>query len=182
MFTGFSWRRVRDSNSRGVAPNRISSAARYDHFDNPPCLCIPRVSDIAFNKIHDYNGFVNTHERRVRKIAGFLKEVNIKYDLPTADDAVKRITYNIHNGKSLGAGAVKIIHGYGSTGKGGKIRTQARQYLESVKRRGIIRDYICGEDFSIFDEGTRRAFMTCDDLRRDSDLERHNNGVTIVIL
>ncbi len=84
--------------------------------------------------------------------------------------------------QSAGCFGHKIIHGYGSTGKGGKIRTEARRYLADQKRRGLIRDFICGEDFSIFDEGTRRAFLVCDDLRRDSDLDRHNNGVTIIIL
>lgn len=50
---------------------------------------------------------------------GYLKEVNIKYDMPTADLAVRRTTYAIENGRTLGASAVKLIHGYGSTGKGG---------------------------------------------------------------
>ena len=108
--------------------------------------------------------------------------MNIKFDLPTANDAIRRVTYNILNGKTLGASAIKIIHGYGSTGKGGKIRTEARRYLADQRRRGLIRDFICGEDFSIFDEGTRSAFLVCDDLRRDSDLDRHNNGITIIIL
>lgn len=115
-------------------------------------------------------------------MAGYLKEVNIKSDMPTADQAVKRVTYNIRNGKALGAGAVKIIHGYGSSGSGGKIRTETRRYLEGQKRLGLIRDYIAGEDFSIFNGATIRAFESCDELRRDKDLERHNNGVTIVVL
>ena len=115
-------------------------------------------------------------------MAGYLREVNIKADLPTADDAIRRITNNIHSSKKLGASAVKIIHGYGSTGKGGKIRIRARKYLEEQKEKGCIRDYICGEDFSIFDESTRKAFLFCEELRRDSDLERHNNGITIIIL
>jgi len=101
--------------------------------------------------------------------------------MPTADDAIKRITYNIHNGKRLGYTAIKIIHGYGSSGAGGKIRVEARRYLESQKRKGIIRDYISGEDFSIFDECTRKAFDICPELKRDHDLERHNNGVTIIV-
>ncbi|MEG1632896.1 MAG: hypothetical protein RR314_02470 [Oscillospiraceae bacterium] len=113
---------------------------------------------------------------------GYLKEVNIKSDMPTADLAVRRVTYIIRNGKDLGAAAVKIIHGYGSTGKGGKIRTETRRYLAEQKRKGFIRDFIPGEDFSIFDAATRDAFLLCDELRRDSDLERANNGVTIVIL
>jgi len=112
----------------------------------------------------------------------YLKEVNIKDDLPTADDAIRRITFHLRNGKELGAGAVKIIHGYGSTGTGGKIRRKARQYLEAQKSSGKIRDFIPGEDFSIFHEGTRLSFSHCPELRQDRDLERHNNGMTIVVL
>jgi len=113
---------------------------------------------------------------------GYLKEVNIKSDMPTADLAIRRVTYAIRNGKYFGAAAVKIIHGYGSTGAGGKIRTETRRYLAGQKGKKLIRDYIPGENFSIFDEATRAAFLVCDDLRRDPDLERSNNGITIVIL
>ncbi len=113
---------------------------------------------------------------------GTLKEINIKADMPTADDAIKRITYHLHSSKKLGFKALKIIHGYGSTGAGGKIKVRARKYLEDQKRRGVIKGFITGEDFSIFDEATRAAFAVCPDLRGDPDLERHNNGMTIVLL
>ena len=115
-------------------------------------------------------------------MGGYLKEVNIKEDLPTVGDAVRRITFHLRSGKELGAGAVKIIHGYGSTGTGGKIRGRARQYLAEQKKNGQIRDFIPGESFSIFHEGTRAAFARCPALREDRDLERHNNGMTIVVL
>lgn len=85
---------------------------------------------------------------------GYLKEVNIKYDMPASELAVRRTTYAIENGRALGASAVKIIHGYGSSGRGGKIRLEVRAYLERQKQRGKIRDYIPGERFSIFDEPT----------------------------
>jgi hypothetical protein len=113
---------------------------------------------------------------------GYLKEVNIKYDMPNAALAIRRVTHGILNGKTLGAGAVKFIHGYGSTGRGGKLRTETRRYLAQQKNSGRIRDFITGENFSIFDEATRSAFARCDELRRDSDLDRHNNGITVVIL
>ena len=112
---------------------------------------------------------------------GFLQEVNIKSDLPTVDTAIRRVTWQIHNSRAMGAGAVKLIHGYGSTGRGGRIRTEMRRYLESQKRLGTIRDYICGEDFSIFGEATRSAFARCGALRHDRDLDRSNNGVTIIV-
>jgi len=98
------------------------------------------------------------------------------------NDAIKRITYNIKTAKPMGVTAIKLIHGYGSTGKGGGIRTETRKYLDRLKSRGEIKDYITGEKFSIFDEQTRKGFMACDMLRKDTDLERHNNGVTIVLL
>ena len=113
---------------------------------------------------------------------GYLKEVNIKDDMPAAGDAIRRIIYHIHTAKALGAGAVKIIHGYGSSGKGGKIRVEVRRYLASQKSKEVIFDYIEGENFSIFDQATRSAFSRCGELRHDPDLERHNNGVTFIIL
>ncbi len=112
----------------------------------------------------------------------YYKEVDIKSDLPDSSLAVRRVTHAIRSGAELGAAAVKIIHGYGSTGKGGKIRTETRRYLDEQKRKKLIRDYIPGERFSIFDEATRAAFLHCEDLRSDRDLDRSNNGVTIVIL
>jgi len=115
-------------------------------------------------------------------MGGLLREIDIKYDMPTVDNAIRRVTYNIKNASPFGVSAIKFIHGYGSTGKGGAIRVEIRKYLERQKQRGQIKDYIKGEDFSIFDEATREAFAGCDALRRDSDLERHNNGITIVIL
>ena len=116
------------------------------------------------------------------KKGGLLREVNIKTGMPTVDVAIQRITYNIKSAGPLGVSAIKLIHGYGSTGKGGGIRIETRKYLERQKVRGEIKDYITGEAFSIFDESTRKAFLVCDELRRDSDIERHNNGITIVIL
>lgn len=84
---------------------------------------------------------------------GYLKEVNIKYDMPTADLAVRRATYAIENGRTLGASAVKLIHGYGSSGKGGKIRLEVRAYLERQKGAGR---YATISRASAFPSSTRR--------------------------
>ena len=115
-------------------------------------------------------------------MSGILRAVNIKSDMPTVDVAIRRITWNIKNAKPMGVTVIKLIHGYGSTGKGGAIRAEARKYLERLRQQGRIKGFVNGEDFSIFDEATRKAFSVCDGLRRDVDLERHNNGITIVIL
>lgn len=111
-----------------------------------------------------------------------LREVNLEHGMPFVDQAMKRLTFEIHHSRGLGCSVLKIIHGYGSSGTGGKIRTASRKYLTQLKSRGEIQDFIPGEAFSIFEEATRRAFSRCDDLRRDRDLDRHNNGVTFIVL
>jgi len=102
--------------------------------------------------------------------------------MPTADQAPGRVKFALETGKRMGAKAVKIIHGYGSTGQGGRIRTATRRDLADRKQKGLIRDFIPGEDFSIFNTATLQAFALCPELRQDPDLDRHNNGVTIVLL
>lgn len=111
-----------------------------------------------------------------------LREVNLELGRPIVDVAIKRLTFELHQSRRMGVKVLKIIHGYGSSGTGGRIRVEARQYLERLKRKGEIRDFISGEKFSIFEEPTRNAFLVCGDLRKDHDLERHNNGVTFIVL
>ena len=102
--------------------------------------------------------------------------------MPFVDQAIKRLTFELHHSRSMGCSVLKIIHGYGSSGTGGRIRTESRKYLARLKDRGEIRDFIKGENFSIFEEATRRAFARCDALRRDQELDRYNNGVTFILL
>lgn len=114
--------------------------------------------------------------------SGKLREVNLEQGMPLVDAAIKRLTFEIVQSKRLGYSALKIIHGYGSSGTGGRIRIESRAYLSRLLNRREIKGFVTGEDFSIFSEATRAAFAACGDLRRDHDLERHNNGVTFIIL
>lgn len=107
--------------------------------------------------------------------------VNLEEGMPHKEQAIKKLTFFVMSKKELGYRAMKVIHGFGSSGKGGVLRTASREYLSSLKRRKVIADFIPGEDFSIFNEATRKATQVCPDLSKDRDLERHNNGVTIVI-
>lgn len=111
-----------------------------------------------------------------------LREINLETGMPFVKEAIERLTLELKRSDDMGVRVLKIIHGYGSTGTGGKIRREARRYLEDLKQRGQIETYITGEKFSIFDEDTRKAFLCCNDLRQDRDLERHNNGVSFIVL
>jgi len=111
-----------------------------------------------------------------------MRTVNIKEDNPTVDVALRRLNMVLTLAKSQGERAVKIIHGYGSGGQGGAIRTGARKFLAQQKAQGRIRAFIPGEEFSIFHPATLEAFALCPALRQDSDLGRSNDGVTVVLL
>lgn len=111
-----------------------------------------------------------------------LREINLEEGKPLADAAVRRLTFELHQSRRMGVSVLKIIHGYGSSGTGGRIRVEARKYLDRLKYKGEITAFIPGEEFSIFNEDTRAAFLRCNDLRQDRDLDRHNNGVTFIIL
>ncbi len=115
-------------------------------------------------------------------MASTLREVNLELGKPVVDDAIRRLTYELKQTERLKIPVLKIIHGYGSSGTGGKIRVEARRYLERLRQKGDIQYFIPGEKFSIFEEDTRRVLLLCGELRGDRDLDRHNNGVTFIVL
>lgn len=113
---------------------------------------------------------------------GELREVNLELGMPQAGRAIRRLTFEIGHSRAQGVAVLKIIHGYGSSGAGGRIRREARACLTRMERRGEIAGFIPGESFTIFEPRTLAAFSRCPALRRDPDLERYNNGVTFILL
>lgn len=108
-------------------------------------------------------------------------EVNLELGRPSADEALRRLENELAAKRHLRAKAMKIIHGYGSSGKGGRIRTASRKYLRAAQEQGRIYAVLPGERLTIFDEEARRLMVRCPALRDDCDRERYNCGVTFVI-
>ena len=110
------------------------------------------------------------------------KTVNIEYGHPDVYTALKILSNEKITAKKLGYKAIKIIHGYGSSGKGGKIKSAVLRELTKEKLDGKIKHFVKGEEFSCFFESGREAVKLCPDLRDDRDYGRENDGVTILIL
>ncbi|MCI8442829.1 MAG: Smr/MutS family protein [Provencibacterium sp.] len=111
-----------------------------------------------------------------------VKTVNIKAGYPTAEQAMQRLSQELRIAKANRLRALKVIHGYGSTGSGGAIRTAARRLLSERRARGQIRAYIPGEEFNAFSVSARSAVSAAPELKRDIDYGRQNDGITIVLL
>lgn len=110
-----------------------------------------------------------------------LRVVNLELGMPQVSAALQRLNGELYTSRRMGVAVTKLIHGYGSSGTGGKIRLAVRRELAEQQAKGEITAFIPGESFSIFDETTRRAMGRCDALRQDRDLDRYNNGVTFVV-
>ena len=114
-------------------------------------------------------------------MAQFVWEVNLEHGMPSADEALRRLEAELAASRRMNRTVVKLIHGYGSSGRGGRIRTACRKRLRQAQQDGQVQAVIPGEDLSIFNEQTRQAFRRCDALRQDRDLDRHNLGVTFAV-
>lgn len=72
---------------------------------------------------------------------------------------------------------VKIVHGYGSSGRGGSTREVARNW--AFRRRGGFRAVIEGERYALNDEATAEMRGALG-LYADADLGSGNRGITVV--
>lgn len=108
--------------------------------------------------------------------------LNLEEGMPVVDQAMETFAKELFRRHNMGFKVMKLIHGFGSTGKGGKIRTRIRRDLPTMRQKGQILDFVTGENFSIFDATTRKILDIAPSMREDGDLDRHNNGVTIIIM
>ena len=61
-----------------------------------------------------------------------VREINLEIGRPAAAQALERMRMELRLSKKRGYTAVKLIHGFGSSGTGGKIRTAVRRELAAM--------------------------------------------------
>jgi len=110
------------------------------------------------------------------------KTYNIEADFPTLDEARRLVVEEIRNSKRAGVRVLKIIHGYGSSGKGGVLQSGLRKSFALRKKEGVIKDFVPGEAFTIFNSTVLAMLEAVPALRGDSDLANSNEGVTVLWL
>jgi hypothetical protein len=111
-----------------------------------------------------------------------LKIYNVEADFPSLDEARRLVLDEIKKSKREGIRALKIIHGYGSSGKGGTLQHGLRKSFALRKKERVIKDYIPGEAFTIFNPVVLELLEAVPALRADADLAATNEGVTVLWL
>lgn len=110
------------------------------------------------------------------------KTFNLEQGMPAWEEAERRLINEISNARKTGVKVLKIIHGYGSSGAGGKLKLETRRFLADRKRRNLIRNFVPGEEWSRNSAAARDLLSTYPALKDDMDLNRSNEGITIVVI
>ena len=111
-----------------------------------------------------------------------VRTFNVEAGLPSLDDARKSVMAQIKQARRERVAVLTVIHGYGSSGKGGTLCFGLRKSFGLRKKEGVIRDYIAGENFSIFNNTVLDLLEAVPELRGDPDLGAANEGVTLIWL
>lgn len=115
-------------------------------------------------------------------MASALRTFNVEAGFPTLEEARRLVLDQTKRARREGVRVLKIIHGYGASGTGGRLCLGLRKSFRLRKQEGAIRDFIPGEAFSIFNDATLDLLQTVPELRGDPDLEAANEGVTLLWL
>jgi hypothetical protein len=111
-----------------------------------------------------------------------LRTFNVEGGLPTLDEARRLVIEEIKGAKREGVKVPKVIHGYGSSGKGEALHVGLRKSFGLRKKEAVIKDFIAGEDFSIINDTVLTLLEAVPELRGDPDLGATNERVTILWL
>ena len=111
-----------------------------------------------------------------------IRVFNVKADMPSLDEARRTVIEQIRRAKREKVRVLKVIHGWGSTGRGGTLCVGLRKSFKLRKKEGVIREFIPGEDFSIFNGTVLDLLDAVPELRGDPDLNATNEGVTLLWL
>jgi hypothetical protein len=108
--------------------------------------------------------------------------VNLKVGMPTVAQALQHLERELALSRQTQGEVLKLIHGYGSSGAGGDIRIAVQKHLTELAAKGGIRICIFGEDWAKSDERVWALINAHPELKKDQDLGKRNQGITIVVL
>ncbi len=107
-----------------------------------------------------------------------IKEINLERGNPTVDVALRNLVNELSTAKMAGYKAAILIHGYGSTGSGGAIRSAVKIKLKEPMFAGMIRNCIGGENWA---EKKKEFIEGCSQLRDFNNYIEGNRGITVVL-
>lgn len=110
------------------------------------------------------------------------RTLNLEKGMPLVEQALERLRKELYVCRRQGVRVITLIHGYGSSGKGGSIRREVRRHLRYMQHQRLINDILPGEEFSRKSGHGRQLVRRFPVLADHRDLNRANPGITLVVL
>lgn len=106
--------------------------------------------------------------------------INLENGRPPAEEALQILERELGAARMQGTRVIRVIHGWGSTGSGGRIRDAVRSRLANHRRDGRISRYVSGEDFPDGTSEARALMNGYPALRQSLRTDTGNPGITFV--
>jgi hypothetical protein len=108
--------------------------------------------------------------------------VNLEQGRPLVETALRRMENELRRARTENLRVLTLIHGYGSTGRGGRIRHECRKVLDHLVEQKQINSFIAGETFKKRTGAGRALLKRYGQLEQSCRSDFGNPGVTIVVL
>ena len=110
-------------------------------------------------------------------------EINIKQGGPYVDEALNELTEQLRKSLELGIKAIILIHGYGSSGEGGRIKWAIHDALENNRYSDRVLEYFFGENVAYGTEAYQALLKRRPGLKRYlKRFKEGNAGMTVLLL
>lgn len=110
------------------------------------------------------------------------RTINLEKGMPLVQQALERLRLELETSRRQGYRVVTLIHGYGSSGRGGAIKEEVHRHLRYLKHCKEINDMHPGETFTTHTGHGRQLVRRFSFLSGHRDINRSNPGITIVVL
>lgn len=110
------------------------------------------------------------------------KQLNLKEDSPTVEQALAMFEIELERCKLEGVKVIKVLHGYGSHGKGGDICRNLRALCFKLKKEKKIKDFLLGNEWDLANQKCFDVVTNLKNYHDDNDLGTNNPGITFIVL
>jgi len=110
-------------------------------------------------------------------------EINIKQGNPYVEEALEHLTEQLRKCLELGIKAIVLIHGYGFSGEGGRIKWAIHDALENNRYSDRVDEYFFGENVAYGSESYHALLKRRPGLKRYlKRFKEGNAGMTVLLL
>ena len=109
--------------------------------------------------------------------------LNLKFDSPSAEEALERLTVALRRASEVGIKVIILIHGYGASGEGGRIKRAVHDALENNYFSDRVDEYHFGEQTAFGSQAYHALLGRRPGLKAYlKHFKEGNAGMTVLIL